>query len=329
VPAGSRIRAAASSGNSLRFFALVVGLVLALVPPSSAEGKPPLAGIRRVIFLGDSITYGGDYVDQFELFLRLDDPQHPVEVLDLGLPSETVSGLSEQGHADGKFPRPDLHERLDRVLEKTKPDLVFACYGMNDGIYMPYSEERMDAFRSGMRRLHEKVTARGAKIVHLTPPVFDAVPLGEKTSPDGIGAPFAGYDQVLQKYSAWLLEQRVAGWQVIDLHGPMLRALQAKRAENPAFRFANDGVHCDAAGHAIMAAALIDGIYDSAKFQPDAAAEHSTALKLIRQRRKILSDAWLTACGHQRPGMNPGLPLNQAETKSQAIEQELSTALGH
>ena len=36
-----------------------------------------------------------------------------------------------------KIPRPDLHERLERVLTQTKPDLVFARYGMNDGIYLP------------------------------------------------------------------------------------------------------------------------------------------------------------------------------------------------
>ena len=90
--------------------------------------------------LGDSITYGGEYVDQFELFLRANFPDRRFEVLDLGLPSETVSGLSEEGHAGGKFPRPDLHERLERVLAKTKPDLVTACYGMNDGIYLPFDE---------------------------------------------------------------------------------------------------------------------------------------------------------------------------------------------
>ncbi|MEI2725571.1 MAG: hypothetical protein V9H26_19255 [Verrucomicrobiota bacterium] len=49
----------------------------------------------------------------------------------------------------GQFPRPDLHERLGRVLEKTKPDQVVACYGMNDGIYLPFSEERFAEVSSG------------------------------------------------------------------------------------------------------------------------------------------------------------------------------------
>ena len=36
------------------------------------------------------------------------------DILDLGLSSETVSGLSEPGHAGGAFPRPCLKERLER-----------------------------------------------------------------------------------------------------------------------------------------------------------------------------------------------------------------------
>ena len=68
-----------------------------------------------------------------------------------------MSGLSEAGHAGGKFPRPDIHERLDRVLATVKPDLVFACYGMNCGIYLPLDDKRFAAYQAGIRKLREKV----------------------------------------------------------------------------------------------------------------------------------------------------------------------------
>ena len=126
-------------------FALALVSIGLSNPSSRSEDKPsrpPLAGVRRVVFLGDSITYAGGYIAYLEAFLRLDDPKLRCEFLDLGLPSETVSGLTEPGHAGGQFPRPDLHERLDRVLAQTKPDLIVACYGMNDGIYHPFSEAR-------------------------------------------------------------------------------------------------------------------------------------------------------------------------------------------
>src|SRR2546423_15385360 len=92
-----------------------------------------LAGAHHIIFLGDSITYSGQYIDDLQMALRNFPKGAELEFLDLGLPSETVSGLTEPGHANGAFPRPNLHDRLQRLLELTRPDLVIACYGMDDG----------------------------------------------------------------------------------------------------------------------------------------------------------------------------------------------------
>lgn len=178
----------------------------------SAESGDALSQLRsanRIVFLGDSITYSGQYIETIEAYFVTRFPERRIEFLNLGLPSETVSGLSEEGHAAGKFPRPELRERLGRVLEKAKPDLVFACYGMNDGIYLPFNEQRFQEFKDGIFRLREQATAAGAKIIHVTPPTFDEVKGGHP-----------GYAATLDHYSDWLLGQRKAGWEVVDLHGP-------------------------------------------------------------------------------------------------------------
>ncbi|MHC5540372.1 SGNH/GDSL hydrolase family protein, partial [Singulisphaera rosea] len=146
----------------------------------------PLEGVRRVVFLGDSNTYAGGYVEDVEAVLRAQNPGLACEFLNLGLPSETVSGLSEPGHAGGKFPRPELRERLGRVLEKTKPGLIVACYGMNCGMYYPFSEERFAKFQEGVRHLRDQAKAIGAKIVIVTPPVFDPEPIRAQTLPAGL-----------------------------------------------------------------------------------------------------------------------------------------------
>ena len=88
-----------------------------------------LQNAKRILFLGDSITYAGEYISWFDAWLVSQELANRAVVINAGLPSETVSGLSEAGHAGGQFPRPDLAERLTRVLNATQPDLVFAAMG--------------------------------------------------------------------------------------------------------------------------------------------------------------------------------------------------------
>jgi len=310
----------------MRHVATALPLVLLFQFAASAEEFLP--GVKRLLFVGDSITHSGQYVDYFEAFLAVKFPDRKFEVINVGLPSETVSGLSEPGHAGGQFPRPTLHERLDRVLAKTKPELVFACYGMNDGIYQPYSEQRFEAFRAGILKLREKVAAAGASIIHLTPPSFDAVPIKGKTAPrdaKGYDKPFEHYNETLARYSEWLLAQRPKGWRVIDVHGPMDQELAQRRATNPEFRFAGDGVHPDAAGHWIIGRSLLEGLGQPAdNFTSD--PRYSDLLKLIRERGRHFTDAWLNETGHKRPGMSKGLPLAEAQAKAAELDPKIREA---
>lgn len=278
---------------------------------------------NRILFLGDSITYGGRYVALVEAAVIAAHPDVEKVILNLGLSSETVSGLSEDGHAGGKFPRPDLHERLERVLAKVKPEWVIACYGMNDGIYRPLSEDRTKAYQDGMVRLREKVVATGAKIMHLTPPVFDPVPIPERLSAEGGEGKFYGdYNKVLDHYTEWLLSRRKAeGWKVVDLHGPMMKALDVRRSTDPTFSFSRDGVHPGDEGHAVMARPILEhwglGLTDAGGIDhPKGAA----ILALILKKQALLRDAWLSETGHKRPGVKTGLPIAEAESKAAELD---------
>lgn len=301
--------------------ALIVAVQLSAMPARVEVLPKPLRGVHRIVFLGDSITYGGGYIELLDATLATRFPDHPFDLINLGLPSETVSGLSEPGHAGGAFPRPDLHDRLDRALAMTTPDLVVACYGMNDGIYYPFAEDRFARFRAGMERVAEKVKAAGAKLLILTPPVFDPEPIRANTLPAGLDAypkPYVGYDDVLTRYSKWLLEQRKRGWWVEDVHGPMRHHLDAMRMQQgPGYRLADDGVHANATGHRIMADAVLRACkvpYTSIR---------DDVMKLAEERQRLLKDAWLTAVGHKRPGMAIGIDLDQAETRSDEIGRRM------
>ena len=96
----------------------LAALFLAAFTTTSAADKPLLDGVKRVVFLGDSITYAGAYVEVLEAAFRVEDPARAVEFINIGLPSETVSGLSEPGHAGGAFPRPTVHERLEPAVRQ-------------------------------------------------------------------------------------------------------------------------------------------------------------------------------------------------------------------
>jgi lysophospholipase L1-like esterase len=315
---------------------LLIGLI-APVPSTAADR--PLDGVRRVVFLGDSITYSGQYVEFIEAYLRLKDPSLKVEFLDLGLPSETVSGLSEPGHAGGTFPRPDLAERLNRVLAKAKPDLVVVCYGMNDGIYHPLEKERFTKFQEGMAHVRERATASGAKVLHLTPPVFDPMPIQANTLPAGLAEyrkPYEGYDDVLAHYSDWLIGRRTEGWDVVDVHRPMKAFLDAKRVSDPAFRLAGDGVHIDSTGHWIIAREVLKhwgvppadlAVSDDPARAFEVLPGGSEILKLVARKQAILKAAWLTATGHKRPGIAPGRSLDEANRKAGEIEAEIRERL--
>jgi lysophospholipase L1-like esterase len=297
----------------------------------STNALAKLQGIHRIIFLGDSITYAGGYVDDVAAYYATRFPEEHFEFINVGLASETVSGLSEEGHAGGKFPRPDVHERLGRVLEKTKPDLAFVCYGMNDGIYLPMDKGRMKAFQDGMKSVHEQIAATGAKIIHLTPPVFDPVSIEQNFAANSAFARiYKGYNQVLDRYSEWLLAQRVAGWQVADLHGPMNRWLAEQRQQNPNFSYTKDAVHPDVNGHWVMAKQVL--LYLGAKDVENAASPAAMVagnphggeiLKLVHEKEQLLRDAWLTFTGYTRPGVKEGLPLPDAEAKAAELDKQI------
>ena len=277
---------------------------------------------NRIVFLGNSITYAGQYICFVETYFRLKHPDRRIEWINVGLPSETVSGLSEDNHAGGAFPRPDLHERLDRVFDQLKPDLVFVNYGMNDGIYLPLDEERFQKYKDGIDWLAEKISEIKAKAIFVTPPVYDPKK-GE------------AYANVLDNYSDWLLSRKYTDeWNVFDIHWPMRKYLEDQRQLDSTFYLAKDGVHPGEVGHWLMAKEILISLGESEvkDFEDIHQAlasflQGEELLGLISKRQALLRDAWLTSTGHSRPGLAEGVPLEEAKLKGREIEEEIQKLL--
>ena len=250
----------------------------------------------RVLFLGDSITYDARWTTGVESALRGTAEFDQAEMVNVGLPSETTSGLSEPGHAGGKFPRPCVHERLARVLDGFKPTLVIACYGMNDGISQPPDPVRMEAYRKGMTKLKEDVEKAGARIVFITPPLFQA----DKPSGDP-----KHYDKVLDGFAAWLVSSKKDGWEVVDIRPALRESVAKAKAVDPAFVFAGDGVHPGEEGHRFMARAACDGLWPILELPGEPVFAEGKAFATLKEAQDLLKLAWLTKTKHLRGRLNP------------------------
>ena len=285
--------------------------LLFVEPVYSAEpsAEHELAG-KRVVFLGDSITQAGRYVSFVDYTLEKVYPEQEFDIYGLGLASETLSGLSEDGHAGGKFPRPCLFERLERLLERAKPDVVFACYGINDGIYQPLDKERFEAFQHGVKKLIAQCQAAGVgKLYLVTPPIYDL------TAKPGE----FNYDTVMTEYAAWEMSLNQPDVQVIDLHSAMRKARDSQTEP-----FSKDHVHPGDAGHLLMAQTILTALGVPL---PALSLEEIHADPLFRQvdaLRKHRSANWMKHIGYTREKVVEPQPLGNTEEVSVNIKQSIN-----
>jgi len=289
----------------MKLFCLVVLLCPFLHASTTASS---IAG-KRALFLGDSITQAGTYVSFTSYYLHRLHPEQKFDIYPLGLSSETVSGLSEKGHAGGRFPRPSLFERLDRVLTKVKPEVVFACYGINCGIYQPLDEERFVAFKSGVKRLIAESKKSGVEQIYLvTPPIYDA------TTKEGE----FNYDSVMAAYAAWEMTIKDEGVKVIDLHSAMRKARNARKKV-----FSRDRVHPGKEGHLLMATSILQGLGVEVPDDDVAVIQRDPLFKKVDQLRSFRARQWMKHVGYNREKLVKPQPLGDTEKKVAAMQAEI------
>jgi len=311
---------------------IFLGLILFLPwahAQTPANMTNPLAG-KKVLWLGDSITQIGDYVTFVLYYLDKEYPKDKFDIISVGLASETTSGLSEKTHP---FPRPCIFERLSRALDAVKPDIVVACYGMNDGIYHPQSDDRMQAFQKGIRKLIAAAKNAHARVILLTPPPFDktVVKTVPKDAPDfGYKNAYEGYDSVLADYAKWEQTLPRDDATVIDLHAPIDDDVTKQRTTDPQFSFtrAGGGIHPDAAGHLLMAEIILKGLGLPFAFDDDlkkelAKAQADPLYLLVKKQRETRSKAWLAFIGYTREKTVKAVSADAAEKACASLQVQI------
>jgi lysophospholipase L1-like esterase len=289
----------------------------------------PLPKDTRIVFLGDSITDDGTYIAYIDAYIQQHWPDRQITLINLGVSSETASGLSEPGHP---FPRPCIHDRLSRALAKSKPDWVVICYGMNDGIYYPFAEDRFQQYQEGILKALHEVKQAGANAILMTPPPFDPLSLsGAALQPDGMAVysyekPYAHYNDVLRRYADWLLSLNNEVNGLVNIYDPLTLETAQQRIQTPDY-LSGDGIHPNSFGHWIIAQALIKQLFDIAlKHAPRYVSlpeEPSAFFDLIMKRHRLLSAAWKEYVGHTNPNKAAALPLHEALELGKEIGQQL------
>ncbi|MBA4190226.1 MAG: lipolytic enzyme [Planctomycetaceae bacterium] len=289
-------------------FALAIAVSSVLAAPLVAQDVDSIAG-KRVVFLGDSITQAGGYIGFTTYYLEKLNPKKDFDIIGLGLASETLSGLSEDGHAGGKFPRPCLFERLGRLLEKAKPEIVFACYGINDGIYQPLDKDRFAAFQKGVTKLIEQCKEAGVKHVFIvTPPIYDFSPKKDEFN----------YDSVLTEYAKWELTLKTPGVHVIDLHTAMRTAREGRTTP-----FSGDKVHPGDDGQLLIAKTVLAALGVKTPDETLATIKADPLFKLVEQKRGMRSAAWMKHIGYIREKTVKPEPLGTVEADAAKVQEKI------
>lgn len=286
---------------------------------------------KRITFLGDSITDNGTYIAHINHYFFT----HQIEgceFINLGVSSETASGLSEPDHP---FLRPCVHDRIDRALQLSKPDMVVVCYGMNDGIYYPFSKEKFEAYKDGITKLLDKIKEYGAGVVVMTPPPFDKYSINNKPLKEGAPKysflePYENYTEVLRQYGKWILQELEGKvHKVIDIYTPLDRYIKECRNNDKGYIY-GDGIHPNIDGHWVIAKTLLNELFSiclerEPKYLLE--GEQNKAFKLTMERHRIFSAAWKEYVGHTNPFKAEALPIDEAIIVVKELDEKIESAL--
>ena len=223
----------------------IVALSVALAATAGAKVAPFRNG-ETVVFLGDSITHGGRYVADLQLYWSLRHPGSDVKLHNAGICGQQAKhGLI----------------RYDWDVAPLKPDRVFILFGMNDVArddrWAPPEtpaklKRRADltlAYVTNLTALVRKVRASGAVPVVMTPTPFDQY----SDIPKADRCPGTD-DPGLKSFAAKAREVAASeGVECVELYAELLPILKA----NPEKVFLKDRVHPGHDGHLLMAALIL------------------------------------------------------------------------
>jgi lysophospholipase L1-like esterase len=210
-----------------RTLPITVLFLVSLAALHAAVTVPPFQSGDRWCVLGDSITRSGQYHRYIELFYLTRFPALELDVINCGISGDTAPGALK---------------RLQWDCLDAKPTVVSVMLGMND------RSGSAETYDKAMRQLTKSLGEAGAKLILITPSIYDDTADLKVANRAGDGAVLADYGKRVQ---AMANEFKVA---LVDFNGPMTAINAEQQKQNPKFTIVGgDRVHPTQPGHLVMA----------------------------------------------------------------------------
>jgi lysophospholipase L1-like esterase len=218
--------------------------LLLLATAAFAQSNFYLKDGDRVVFYGDSITDQRLYTTFVESYVVTRFPGMKTSFVHSGWGGDRVTG-------GGGGP---IDLRLQRDVFAYRPTVVTIMLGMNDGRVRAFDDALFQTYANGFKHIVESLTAAlpGVRITGIRPSPYDDV----TRAPSFPG----GYNQVLVRYGDFVEQYaKEKHFEVADLNSSVVAALEKAKALDPelAPNLIKDRVHPGAAGHLLMAEALL------------------------------------------------------------------------
>jgi len=214
---------------------LLLTSLLVTLTPALAE-RPVIVALGDSITLGTGMKPGDTYPEQLQMLLEQKLGDQAPRVVNAGVGGNTVlAGLA----------------RLDKDVLAHQPRYVLIGFGMNDSVMVAAGQPRVpvEQFREKLRELVGRVQAAGARtlLAPVTPVAaeyyYERHP--REWYPEGLQPVLDRYTKVIAEVAAETKSP------LVDLSG-LDPAAHIRTPENSGLR---DGVHPNAAGYGVIAAA--------------------------------------------------------------------------
>jgi lysophospholipase L1-like esterase len=198
-----------------------------------------------VVMIGDSITEQRLYSSYVEMWTVTRFPAWKLTFRNVGIGGDTSTGGNR---------------RFQRDVVRFNPTAMTVDFGMNDGGYGGFKEDRFNAYFKGLQGMADQAKAAKIRTAWVTPQPLDNGDPGK----DALKTP--AYNETLERFSKEGVEEiaKKNDGLFVDQFHPYLAVLNKARAraeQDPYKRITGgDAVHPGPAGQSLMAASILKGL---------------------------------------------------------------------